>query len=497
MKGRKIFCSKLRKSVTLLEKIASSGEGEVWKISDSKYLAKIYHQPTIEREEKLNIMINNPPPKLESLAWPYSLVYQSRQKQFLGFLMPYIKDAKPLHEVYLPKLRKKLPFLVNWKFLHKTALNLVTVVKNVHDQGYVIGDMKHQNILVNSEALPTIIDIDSFQVIDPKTHKIHPCGVLSEGFNPPELLKELRLGKDIKNIQQYQTHDNFRLAVIIYFLIFGYHPFSGEWVGSGEKPNKIDDLVENGDWPYGKNSRIRPGITTIPFDVQPLPFYSQLKTYFLQCFNEGHNNPNRRPTAKDWENALEKALKSLVLCDHYQKDFTKPFSIPIFYERHYYEQNYQKCYWCERAKPENLGVDVFGYIPIYNKLEEHLKSKQWKDANLATVWIILQVMDGKALLNPSDYNTIQGFDLVFKKINKMWLKYSSNEYGFTVQKEIYDSLFLNLNNNQSLDEIFNLFTKKLGWEQSISNRRGYFPHVTNLLLKTEEYINLLELVFPD
>ena len=85
MKGNKIFCSNLKKSVTLLEKIASSGEGEIWKTSDSDYIAKIYHEANLEREEKLKIMIDNPPQDLSSLAWPSYLVYESSQKQFLGF----------------------------------------------------------------------------------------------------------------------------------------------------------------------------------------------------------------------------------------------------------------------------------------------------------------------------------------------------------------------------------------------------------------------------
>ena len=499
MKGKNLFCSTLRKSVTLVEQIANSGEGEIWKTSASNYLAKIYHEPTFEREEKLRIMIDNPPKNLQFLAWPYSLVYESNRRQFLGFLMPYIKDAKPLHEVYIPKLRKKLPFLVNWKFLHQTALNFVKVVQDVHDQGYIIGDMKSQNILVNSQALPTIIDIDSFHVIDRKNHHIYPCGVLSEGFNPPELLKELRRGEDIKNIRQYETHDYFRLAVIIYHLIFGYHPFSGKWVGLGDKPNKIDDLVEKGYWPYARNSSIRPGKMTISFNVQPLPFHPQLKKYFLQCFNEGHNKPKKRPRTKDWERALENALNSLVVCDNYKNKSQDFFSFKIQYEKHYYEKNYQKCYWCERAKLENLGVDIFAYMPLYNKLEEHLKLQQWQEANLATVWIILQLMGGRALLKESDINNITELNSVLKKIDTMWLNYSSNRFGFTVQKEIYQRVYSRAKVNHSEASLFQLFTEKVGWNQgglniNPDNTRGYFPYVTSLLLDTEAYLNLLQLI---
>ena len=49
------------KSVSLGKQIASSGEGEVWETNESGYLAKIYHDPTPERIEKLTVMVANPP----------------------------------------------------------------------------------------------------------------------------------------------------------------------------------------------------------------------------------------------------------------------------------------------------------------------------------------------------------------------------------------------------------------------------------------------------
>jgi DNA-binding helix-hairpin-helix protein with protein kinase domain len=57
-------------SVSLGKQIASSGEGEVWETNVSGYLAKIYHNPTLERIEKLKVMVANPPAPIR--WWPKS-----------------------------------------------------------------------------------------------------------------------------------------------------------------------------------------------------------------------------------------------------------------------------------------------------------------------------------------------------------------------------------------------------------------------------------------
>ncbi|MEH2179123.1 hypothetical protein [Nostoc sp.] len=100
-------------------------------------------------------------------------------------------------------------FNVDWRFFHTTALNIASIIEAIHISGYVLGDIKPQNIFVNDRALPSIIDTDSFQVRNPKNNKVYRCLVGSEDFTPPELID-----KDFSSIDQTEVHDRFRLAVI-------------------------------------------------------------------------------------------------------------------------------------------------------------------------------------------------------------------------------------------------------------------------------------------
>ncbi len=325
-------------SVSLGKQIASSGEGEVWETNLSGILAKIYHNPTPERIEKLKAMLANPPADPMacqnhiSIAFPQDLL-KNQAGAYVGFLMPAIRQSKELPSVYHPKLRKRNAPGFNWYYLHATALNVAWIIQEIHAKGYVLGDIKPQNILVNDSALVAVIDTDSFQVRDNNTGKVYRCTVGSEGFTPIELL-----GKDFSATDQIEVHDRFRLAVLIHYLLFGYHPFSGQWIGSGESPEQTD-LIRRGFWPYSQNSLIRASLNTISLDV----VHPELKRCFLKCFNDGHATPNLRPTAEDWHKALQVAVNELIACDKV--------------DSHNYSRNYGKCYWCERKAL--LGVDIF------------------------------------------------------------------------------------------------------------------------------------------
>ena len=182
-----LTCVKTRETINLTNKLADSGEGAVWVTDQTSKLAKLYHQVTPERLEKLETMLVYPPvdPKLApnhiTYAWPESLL-RNKQGKIVGFLMPRIVGASELIQVYTPLKRKELKLAIDWHYLHVVAYNLALAVHNLHEEGYVLGDIKAQNILVNSRGLVSIIDTDSFQVRHPLTGKLHHCLVGSTDY---------------------------------------------------------------------------------------------------------------------------------------------------------------------------------------------------------------------------------------------------------------------------------------------------------------------------
>jgi DNA-binding helix-hairpin-helix protein with protein kinase domain len=328
------------KTITLNKEINRSGEGVIWTTNQQGLLAKIYHQSTQERIDKLQVMVKNPPddPTAKqghiSIAWPKELIYD--HGKIIGFLMPEIKNAKELLYVYNPKYRKQHLPQANWYVLHIIAGNLASIIQALHVKGYIVGDMKTQNILVNNQGMVSIIDTDSFQVKDIHNNRVYRCPVASEGFTPPELI-----GKKLKELTQTRYHDRFRLAIIIHQLLFSYHPFMGKWTGSGDPPG-MDDSISSGHWLYGTNSLLKPTINNLALDI----LHPELKKCFLKCLNDGHNDAIKRPSPEDWVNALTLAINHLTVCNHNNN--------------HIYSDHYGKCIWCERLN--TLKVDAFPKI---------------------------------------------------------------------------------------------------------------------------------------
>jgi tetratricopeptide (TPR) repeat protein len=352
-----LLLSSTGQPISLLEELARGGEGSVWSTNQPGLVAKLYQQPTPERFKKLEVMVANPPidptkaQNHTSIVWPKDLL-KDNQGAYQGFVMPSIPQGKELPKVYTPKLRKAFAPEFNWQYLHTTAQNLALTVQAIHDGGYVLGDINPRNILVNRQALPSIIDTDSFQVQDPKDGKIYRCTVGMAEFTPPELINQ-----DFSTLSQTPFQDYFRLGIIIHYLLFGDHPFKGKWIGSGDSPNPIAS-ISRGLWPYGSDRQMVAGPLNIPLEV----VHPALKDCFLECFNVGHGQPDRRPTARAWYEALTQAASDLKVCSRNIN--------------HYYAGHYRKCYWCERGQTLNFDVFALPNTPSTTQVSKIPRSKQ-------------------------------------------------------------------------------------------------------------------------
>jgi serine/threonine protein kinase len=344
MKNQKLFSKNRRYIISLTNQLAKSGEGSVWE-TNMGFLAKIYHKPDRQKEDKLKFMISSQPDNPtsrhnhNSLAWPLDILEDSSGK-FCGFLMDKITGYQ-LPLAFMPKSRSQSIPGFNWEYLHKTASNLASSVHAIHSKGYVIGDLKPENILFDKRALVSIIDVDSFQVSD--GIRVYRCGVGSTEFTPPELIG---IG-DLSQVDRNIHHDLFALSVIFYKLLFVAHPYSGKWNNSN-KPEiqDLDERIKQGYWPYSysKFSPVSRGPNYIPIEIA----HPALVSLFKRCFNDGHRNPKNRPTSMEWKKAFDVALQNLDSC-----------KIPT----HKYSKTYGKCYWCETTKRYNRDT-YFPHQPV-------------------------------------------------------------------------------------------------------------------------------------
>jgi serine/threonine protein kinase len=326
--------------------LGKGGEGSVYEVpTNTDLVAKVYHPDkiTYERMRKLEVMLGRPPDDPmktqghSSIAWPVDLlILDGVGNQVAGFLMPRVSAMHPIVDYYDVKTRFKKSPLFTYNYLHRAARNLSSAVYALHERGYIIGDVNESNVMVSDTSLVTLVDTDSFQVLDPNNNVTYRCPVGKTEFTPPELQS-----KDFSQVDRLPEHDLFGLAVLIFQLLMeGTPPFAGLFLGLGDPPEDAE-WIAKGYFPYCQKRKVlcKPTPLAPPFEA----LHPDLQHLFLQCFEDGYNNPTARPSAKEWKNVLVHAENALISCS--------------VNGQHYYSKHLNSCPWCERTK--KFGVDPF------------------------------------------------------------------------------------------------------------------------------------------
>lgn len=301
--------------------MGKGGEGGVYRIlTPLKYrdcCVKLYAQPKSEIQKKIDFMVKYPPDFLRQnlkICWPQSLVFDANQaNKFLGFLMPMAFPASCSLQTLLVSGHR-----LDWsqKFNRDTSKgfnNCIALAKNValvtyvlhqmgdelnRDSGYVIGDLKPDNIMVNENGQVSLIDVDSIQIN--ARNVVFPVSAFSPDYSSPELSTK-------GNSQPIQTSsDNFTLAIILYRIIVGIHPFMG--TVRHRNGFAVQDAIAGGYYVHGRRKN--------DFEVIP-PIHNRLmmagrevREYFRYALDEGIFNPSIRPSASGWSKMLHEELHS-------------------------------------------------------------------------------------------------------------------------------------------------------------------------------------------
>jgi len=96
----------------------------------------------------------------------------------------------------------------------------------------------------------------------------------------------------------------------------------------------------------------------------------------------------------------------------------------------------------------------------YNQLENLLKSQRWKEANVETHNLMLKVSN-REKEGWLDIQSIDKFPCEYlKRIDRLWVKYSQGEFGFSVQESIWKSVG---GSSKPTNDVYNRFGDRVGW----------------------------------
>lgn len=314
------------KPVIIEKEIGIGGEGRVCLVKGNrKVVAKLYLDKALQKGDKsgkIKAMCAIYDNELEKFsALPQKAIYDSNGK-VVGFIMEYLNlnDFKEIHLLYGTKDRKKYFDYADWGFMVHSAKNLACAVETLHNKGIVIGDINESNILVDKNAMIKLIDCDSYQV--EYNNKFYLCEVGKPEYTAPELQ-----GKSFNGIRRTKNHDCFGLAVMIFqILMLAKHPYTGI-----NAPHDRGEAIEKGYYCFGSNS-IQPNPNSAQWYYSQL--FSTLNYEVKELFERAFTSNSRRPTAKEWINALDKLERDLHSCT-------------INNKHKYYGSS---CIWCKLEK---------------------------------------------------------------------------------------------------------------------------------------------------
>lgn len=348
-----IYYGRNHKIYDLGQRLGGGGEGEIYDIvGNPSLVAKIYFNskfnpvpgnsnPRRNLKEKIETMLEQPvQPYVNgvlTVAWPQDLLL-NQQGQFVGYVMPRVKSTHHIFAASRERERMQLYPHYTWKTSIAIAYNLSLAVKIIHQSNAVVGDMNPNNIMIDEHGHVTIIDTDSFNITNKKTGKVYKCSVgISEMLAPELQGKNLADPGSVFN----EKTDDFSLAIHICTLLMNNcHPFGCTSFNISQSSTSTNPVVYNiskGNCPYvtnakGKASDDSPDVKMLPKDIRDL---------FDRAFNYTSSTSikpstiSKRPSAREWQNALGKLLKSNM------KTCKK-----LYPEVHVYPASYHKCPWC-------------------------------------------------------------------------------------------------------------------------------------------------------
>jgi hypothetical protein len=197
----------------------------------------------------------------------------------------------------------------------KIAHNICAAIAAIHEkEDYVLVDLKPVNIKITSKGLISIIDLDSIQVTE-KSKVLFASKVTTPEYSPPEVSQN--------QTEKNESWDRFSLAIIIYRILVGIHPFSGSLKPPYDKVTVYEDLIKNGFYPHGKNRTQFAVINNTHNNLLNYP--DSVIDMFKKAFDTFLTQPNKRPSAVEWCNAI--IAKPEIIKFESNKSFVPPNEI--------------------------------------------------------------------------------------------------------------------------------------------------------------------------
>ena len=334
------------KELRLGKYINAGGEGTLYHLTP-KTVAKIYFAKacTLRQKRKIELLVSL---KIDDpeIAAPIAVI-NDRRGNFSGYVMPEVPGESIEKLISSPNPSER------WKGWNRRNIieacyrivNILNKVYTIQNHYILIGDLNLGNFMATAPGRVTLVDFDSIQIDD------FPCPVGTEKFTPPEIF---RREQNRKNMLLEQGNEDFSIAVLLFHILCGIHPFSRR---GGETPK---ENILKGIFPYNSDGSVT---ELAPLSGNVAFYWAYLPEYICSAFCDSF-------TAKDYQTERTSVVQWASLFAKYLKDFESivqqdPKANNIIlnsYPAWKTINDTEECIACHQIKPKNQINNHLCYI---------------------------------------------------------------------------------------------------------------------------------------
>ncbi|MEA5469556.1 GUN4 domain-containing protein [Spirulina sp. 06S082] len=195
--------------------------------------------------------------------------------------------------------------------------------------------------------------------------------------------------------------------------------------------------------------RIIPSIH-LPSESDAYPVYRKAWEGLTQCWGNTKNEDRQQYNKdfKKWYEIFRLKFADLENSERFREGFFQMLTLqPEISSKMAFRDKIQE------------DINQLSAIDLCKKLGCLLQQENWKDADKETTWIFYQIFildkiyKFRSLCHEFPVQELN-------KIDMLWVKYSQGKFGFSVQKEIWESMGGNFNADET---IWKKFSKRVGW----------------------------------
>lgn len=286
--------------ITPGRKLGEGGEGTVFLVDGQPgSVLKIWHpgRTPQDAEARLSHLVRNPVrPDLGAswhITWPQHLIRENGVAS--GYTMPILDPGQswePIVDYYNRRAAQSTEQEQGRELRIddrvRMARNLALGFRAVHAAGYVIGDVNEKNVEVNRQNDIAMVDCDSYGFTVSDTGRTFSNRMGRPEFQAPEVQGDYA--------NRSQDHDRFGLAVVIFHLLTGYHPYTVTNQPDYPQPG---DRIKAWLFPPARRGVSAPD----PYRAAWNALTSQQQELFRRCFDQRFHGQSR-PTPEEWVEAL-------------------------------------------------------------------------------------------------------------------------------------------------------------------------------------------------